>query len=144
MSIIVLVADGSRARFLSAEEALSELTETADFVHPESRLRQQDLVSDGSGSGKDSGGYGMHSMGHENEAHRRQHETFARELCREIDRLRNAGELRRFYLVAPPGFLGQLRAAMDKQCAELIAGEIDKNLVTRGLDEIRAQLPKRL
>jgi len=144
MSIIVLVADGSRARFLRAEDGGSPLTETADFVHPESRLRQQDLVSDGSGSGRDSGGYGLHSMGHENEAHRRQQETFARELCNEIDRLRGAGDLHRIYLVAPPGFLGHLRAALGKQSTELIAGEVGKELIAGSLDDIRSHLPKRL
>jgi len=144
MSILVLVADGSRARFLSAEDGGSPLTETGDFVHPESRLREQDLVSDGTGSGRDSGGYGMHSMGHENEAHRRQQENFAREVCREIDRLRGAGGLYRIYLIAPPGFLGHLRAALGKQSAELVAGEIDRELVTSSLDDIRSHLPKRL
>ena len=144
MSIIVLVADGSRARMLRAEDGASALTESGDFVHPESRLREQELVSDGSGSGKDSGGYGLHSMGHEKEAHQRQQDDFARELCREIDRLRNGGGLHRIYLVAPPGFLGRLRAALGKQSAELIAGEVDRELVTSSLEEIRAHLPKRL
>ena len=144
MSIIVLVADGSRARMLRAEDGASALTESEDFVHPESRLREQDLSSDGSGSGRDSGGYGLHSMGHEKEAHQRQQENFARELSREIERLRGAGGLRRIYLVAPPGFLGRLRAALDKQSAELVAGEVDKELVTSSLQEIRSHLPKRL
>jgi len=144
MPILVLVADGSRARFLRAEDGGSPLVETGDFVHPESRLRQQDLVSSGSGSGRDSGGYGMHSMGHENAAHRRQPEAFARELCDEIDRLRGKGSLYRIYLIAPPAFLGHLRAALNKQSEDLVAGEIDKELVTASLDDIRSHLPKRL
>jgi len=144
MSILVLVADGSRARFLNAADGGSPLMETGDFVHPESRLREQDLVSDGTGSGKDSGGYGMHSIGHEKEAHRRQQENFARELCREIDRLSGKGGLHRIYLVAPPGFLGHLRAALGKQSAKLVAGEINRDLVTGSLDDIRSHLPKRL
>ena len=113
-------------------------------MHPESRLREQDLVSDGSGSGRDSGGQGMHSMGHEKTARQKQAEDFAREVCAELDQLRNQGQLRRIYLVAPPKFLGQLRAAMSKQSAALVAGETDKDLVTHGIDDIRAHLPKHL
>ena len=144
VSICVVVADASRARILLAEFGDSALTENSDLVHPEGRLREQDLVSDGSGSGRDSGGHGMHSMGHEGSAQAKQAEDFAREVCVEIDRVREKGGLHRIYLLAPPKFLGKLRAAMSKQSTALIAGETDKNLVTHSVDDIRAQLPKRL
>ena len=66
MSICVVVADSSKARILLAESGHGALTDDRDFVHPESRFREQDLVTDGTGSEIDSGGYGKHSMGHEN------------------------------------------------------------------------------
>ena len=144
MSICVVVADTSRARILLAEFGDSALSEHSDLVHPESRLREQDLVSDETGNVYDSGGHGIHGMGQENSAHRKQAEDFAREVCGEIEQTRRQGELHRIYLIAPPRFLGQLRSAMNKQCAALIAGETDKNLVTHGIDDIRAHLPKRL
>ena len=144
MSLLVLVADGSRARFLYAEDGGSTLTETEDLVHPASRLRQQQLVSDGPGSGNDSGGYGRHSMGHENTAHRKQEADFARELSSEIKRLCDQSQPHRIYLVAPPRFLGELRDCLSKQSTALLAGEVDKNLVKHGIDEIRAHLPKRM
>ena len=144
MSISVIVADASRARILSAEDNQSSLLETEDLVHSESRLREQDLVADGTGSGTDSGGYGMHSMGHEKAAHARQAEIFAAELCERIDGIRQRGALRRIYLVAAPEFLGLLRANLSKQCTVLVAGEVGKNLVTRSLEEIRGHLPKNL
>ena len=144
MSICVVVADSSRAKMLLAEDGRAELTEYKDLVHPESRLRVQDLVSDEAGSVFDSGGHGIHGMGRENSVHRKEAEDFAREICAEIDRLRNQGELRRVYLVAPPKFLGNLRAALSKPSAALVSGETGKNLVTHGIDEIRAHLPKRL
>ena len=144
MSICIVVADTSRARIFLAEIGSDDLQEYRDIVHPEARLREQDLVSDGPGSGIDSGGHGMHSMGHEDSAHHRQAEEFARELCSEIDHLRQKDRLHRIYLLAPPKFLGQLRAAMSKQSAALVSGEIDKNLVTHRIGEIRAHLPRRL
>ena len=144
MSICVVVADSSKAKILLAEDGRSALVEHRDYVHPESRLKEQDLVSDGTGSESDPGGFGKHSMGHENAAHKKQAEIFAHELCDEIDRLRQPRDLRRIYLVAPPKFLGLLRASISKQCVELLAGEVNKDLVTNSIEDIRSHLPKLL
>ena len=146
MSIAVVVADASRARILFTEDDAGHgvLVESEDLVHPESRLREQDLVADGTGSGNDSGGFGMHSMGHEKAAHNRQAEIFASQLCEHIDKIHRRRKLRRIYLVAPPQFLGMLRAGLGKQCASLVADEVNKNLVAHSLGDIRRHLPKRL
>jgi protein required for attachment to host cells len=144
MSICIVVADSSKARILVAESGQSPLVDDRDFIHPESRLREQDLVSDGPGSETDSGGYGKHSMGHEGTAHQKQAETFAGELCDEIDKLRRKSDLRRIYLVASPKFLGLLRSGISKQCAQLLAGEVNKDLVTHSIEDIRSHLPRRL
>ena len=144
MSICVVVANSSKAKIMLAEDARSPLIEKEDFVHSESRLREQDLVSDGSGSAGDSGGFGKHSMGHEQAARQRQGEVFAREMAGEIDKLRRKTDLRRIYLVAPPKFLGLLRTSISKQCHELLHGEVNKELVTHSLEDIRSHLPKHL
>jgi len=144
MPVSVVVADASRARILSTRDVPGQLSELEDRVHPESRLREQDLVADGSGSGSDSGGHGKHSMGHEKAAHDRQAEIFAKELCEHLDKLHRREKIHRLYLVAPPSFLGLIRSRLSKQCASLVAGEVSKNLVTHSLEEIRAQLPKQL
>ncbi len=144
MPISVLVADGSRARILTAPDIASPLQEEQDLAHPESRLREQDLVAGGSGRASDPVGLGKHSVGNEKSAHKLEIENFAREICAELDKLRQQDKLHRLYLVAGPEFLGLLRANLSKQCAEIVAGEIGKNLVTQSIDNIRAQLPKRL
>ena len=95
MSNLVVVADSSRARMLLSESGDSVLSEYKDLVHPESRLREKDLLSDETGNVYDSGGHGIHGMGQENTAHRKETEDFAREICAEVDHLRNKGELRR-------------------------------------------------
>jgi len=144
MSVCVVVANSSKARVLLAEDAHSPLIENADYVHPQSRLREQDLVSDGSGSAADSGGFGKHSMGHEQATKHKQAELFAQEIGAEIDKLRRITDLRRIYLVAPPKFLGLLRTSISKQCHELLHGEVNKELVTHSLEDIRSHLPKLL
>lgn len=144
MPISVIVADASRCRILKAQDISDELSDVEDLIHPESRLREQELVADGSGSGSDSGGYGKHSMGHEKEAHARQAEIFAKELCDHIDKLHRREKIHRIYLVAAPAFMGLLRSNLSKQSASLVAGEVSKNLVTHNLGEIRAHLPRQL
>ena len=144
MSVCVVVANSSKARVLLAEDAHSPLIENVDYVHPQSRLREQDLVSDGSGSAADSGGCGKHSMGHEQATKHKQAELFAHELGAEIDKLRRQTDLRRIYLVAPPKFLGLLRTSISKQCLELLHSELNKELVTHSLEDIRSHLPKLL
>jgi protein required for attachment to host cells len=144
MSICVIVANSSKAKIMLAEDARSPLVEKEDFVHPESRLREQDLVSGGSGSAGDSGGFGNHSMGHEQAAKHRQGEVFAREMGDEIEKLRRKADLRKIYLVAPPKFLGLLRVSISKQCRDLLGGEVNKDLVTRSSEDIRSHLPKNL
>lgn len=144
MSVCVVVANSSKARVLLAEDARSPLIEKGDYVHLQSRLREQDLVSDGSGSAADSGGFGKHSMGHEQAARQQQAKLFAQEISTEIDKLRRKTDLRRIYLIAPPKFLGLLRTSISKQCMELIQDEVNKELVTHSIEDIRSHLPKLL
>jgi len=141
MTICVVVADSSRARILTAKAGKGQLSGEADFIHSESRLREQDLVSDGSGGDRDSGGYGKHSMGHETATNDRQADIFAQQLCDEIDKRRQNGSLLRIYLIAAPKFLGLLRSDLSPQCSSLVAGEINKDLVNHDIDDIRSHLP---
>lgn len=141
MSILIVVADASRARFLVAETRKGRLIEASDFVHNASRQHEQELTSDGKGTGQDATGYGQHTMGHENETHKHHKESFARDLCTEIEKVMKAGKTGKIYLLAAPAFLGMLRKLMNKQTLKLITGEIQKDLVNHSIQEIRSHLP---
>ena len=141
MSILIVVADASRARFMTAETRKGPLIESSDFVHNASRQREQQLTSDAKGTGKDATGYGNHSMGHENESHKLHKESFARELSAEIDKVLQTGETGRIYILAAPVFLGMLRKFLSKQAMKIIAGEVQKDLVSHRIEEIRSHLP---
>jgi len=52
----VLVADGARARVFSVDRARGPLNEEADFVHPEKRLPERELVTDNPGCSRGPGG----------------------------------------------------------------------------------------
>jgi protein required for attachment to host cells len=144
MSICVLVADSSKARFFSAPDGHSDLQQDRDMSHSDSRLKEQDLVANGVGSASDAGGYGKHLMGHENAAHQRQAEMFANELSSELDKTRQSNGLLRIYLIAAPRFLGLLRESLSSQCTALLTSEINKDLVNHNIKDIRSHLPTHL
>jgi len=144
MSILVVVADASRARFFSAANKTASLSETNDLINTASRLRDQQLIADSHGSGVDSVGHGKHTMGHETDAHQHQASQFSRDLTNEIERLKSAGTLGRIYIIAPPAFLGLMRADLSPASAELVAGTINKDLVNHSAVDIRHHLPQLL
>jgi len=65
---------------------------------------------------------------------------FAREVARAIEARRTHEGFRRLVLVAEPGFLGLLRAALDPVSAKLVDGEVRKQLVARDTKEIAGHL----
>ena len=144
MSICVIVADSSKARILTAQSRSGTLEINRELIHDDSRLKEQELVADGAGITNDSGGYGKHSMGYEKNAHQRQAKIFAHELCSEVDKIRRKDDIGRIHLVAAPKFLGLLRNSLNKQCAALLVGEINKDLVNHSIEDIRAHLPRQL
>ncbi len=137
----VLVADSSRARLFSADRGLGgPLLELADFTHPESRSKTQDLTTDRHGRSPGNGP----NMDYDVEPKRQETMVFAKELSEHLREGRTQGRLEKLYIVAAPAFLGQLRNKMDAQTAQLIAGEINKDLTQFAPSEIRQHLPERL
>ena len=143
MTIWVVVADSSKARILSAENTKSPLQEYQDFVHTASRLKEQELVSDGPGRGSNGNG-NHHGVGNEKDAHQHEAEVFAREVCEHINKNCHGKDLRKLYLVAPPRFLGLMRKSLSKNACGILVKEIDKDLSSQSLPEISKYLAAHL
>ncbi|MFY9974520.1 MAG: host attachment protein [Chromatiaceae bacterium] len=136
----ILVADASRARIFAAEKALSPLEEIRALTSPEGRLHEGDLVSDKGGRDRNPG-VGAHGFNVEDEHKQDNAERFAAQVCHELEAARNAGEFRKLYVVAAPGFLGMLRRHQSSPLRQMVAGEVDKNLSTQDPASIRKCLP---
>lgn len=141
-AVSVLVADRARATLYRVDRN-SELIEAEVLVHPQSRLRDHDLVSDAPGLSIGAG-YPQGSPTQPSSPHEREAERFAQQIGRRLAELRAANELERLYLVAEPHFLGRLRAALDKPTRRLVVGEVSKRLTGTGAAELRAALPAQL
>ncbi|MCW8881027.1 MAG: host attachment protein [Sedimenticola sp.] len=139
----VVVADTSRARIFSAENAFSPLVEIQTLDHPEARLHPGDLVSDKSGRDRSTGAR-SHDIGHLDEAKHDEAVRFASEVCAALESGRANGHFNKLHVIAAPSFLGLLRKQQPQPLQKLVATEISKNLTTQDIKTIRKNLPNRL
>ena len=146
MSIWVVAADASRARFFQTQSSRGPLEELQDLVHPGSRLAEHELVSDrpGAGRGRPQGGGVGHSVGHEQDAVDEERERFARDVAAALREARERGRCQRLHLLAAPRFLGSLRAHLDAATRECVVSEHAVDVTTETPDQLRARLPERL
>jgi len=135
-----LVADSSRARLYNVEKHNAPLVEVEDFDHPEGRLHEGDLVSDRPGSDGGTLGQGRRVFDDKISARQQEDIRFAAMLAEHLNALRNAGEIERLVLVAPPAFLGLLREKLGKETMELVTNQVDKNLVQQPPEVLREYL----
>lgn len=140
----VVVTDSTRMRIFVAETPVGPLTEAGNLVHGESRLRNQDLVSDDGGRAFDSKGNGRHGMDSKTDAKTQEQINFTIEICNYLEAEYQASSFNRLYLVAPPGMMGLLRDRLGKNVQQALVDTLDKNLVQLSTAKIRSHLPDKL
>ena len=140
MTIWVLAADNSRARFFSAEKALSPLQEVLDLVDPQARLHEAELVTDRNGRDRSPGAQ-FHGVGSDRSVKSDGADRFAQQVCAELENGRTRGSFQKLYVVAAPSFLGLLRKHQSAPLRAMVAGEVDKNLAGQPSEAIRSSLP---
>lgn len=140
--IWVLVADRSRARLFSANDDRS-LREIESRLNPDGRAQDRELVSDRASRMPEMAGRPRGAL-EASSAEDHVAEQFARALCDGLERGRTSGAYERLVLIAPPEFLGVLRAAAGEHVSRHVAAEIGKNLTGRTAAEIGDYLPEHL
>ncbi len=136
----VLVAESSRAKLYRVNGRLAPFTEIDAMVHPASRMHEGDLVSDTAGSDGGSIGQGRHVIDSKHTAHEHESLQFAKELASRLDSGRTNGDFDKLVLVAPPEFLGHLRSNLSKEVMSMVSRQVDKNLVQKPAEVLRAYL----
>jgi protein required for attachment to host cells len=122
----ILVANASQARLYANTGPKKGLVLIKELLHPESREKAADLVSDRPGQ--------MHSpgAGHRASQPRTDPKTnearhFAQQLARELNQGRSRNQLERIILVAPPAFMGLLNEKLDAPTANLVSDRFEKD-----------------
>jgi protein required for attachment to host cells len=136
---LVAVAQRAKATLYRHAGPGRGLVEVESLAHPEARRYDREVDADRPGRVQDSHGR-HHAMEREQSPKERAAEDFAREVAHAIERHRVGEGFGRLILVAEPGFLGLLRAALDRPTARLVTGEVHKELTDVSLDTLTEHL----
>ena len=136
----IIAADASRARILQVMDRDARLAEVEDFVNPEGRMHDRDLISDG--HPRFSGTAGPGSDREEMKATEHATELFVKRVSDYLDKARNDHRYDRLHLVAPPKFLGQLRKELGGEVQKMVSEELPKDLSWVSVKELEARFVK--
>lgn len=136
----VLVCDGARGRVFVNRGRGTGLEEVETAEHEDARRRTRELLTDRPGRSFESVGEARHAMAPSTDWHRFEKEHFAKEMAAIINAAAVADKFDRLVLVAPPRALGDLRAALNAQAADRVAGEIGKDLTNVALHDLGGHL----
>ena len=122
----ILVANASLAKLYANLGPNKGLQLVKELIHPQSRQKNADLVTDRPGS---SGGSGTRSGSKQPQTSPKEHEAhlFAQTLAQELYLGRAHNAFRRAILVAPPAFMGMLNTLLDKPTAQLVTDRFEKD-----------------
>jgi protein required for attachment to host cells len=145
----ILVAGGTRARFISVElpedaelESGPRLLEHDEVVNPDGGIPARGLFSDRSGRAHGAASHGLddHREQHQAEMDRR----FARRIVEAADRFCAARGVQRMVIAAECQLLGKLRAELDpKRWRNVELVELAEDLSRQSLRQIHAALSQR-
>lgn len=122
----ILVANASHARIYFRNGAKQELALVKELVHPESRMKNAELVTDRAGYMQGTGnGHGSRQPQTEPKQNEAIH--FAQELAHELNQGRCSQQFERIILVAPPAFMGLIGDKMDDQTGKLVTERVSKD-----------------
>lgn len=134
----IVLADASRARIHLADKELTHTTLIRELDHPESRVKDSDLVTDSQGRTQPRQRNNPSQPNVEPRTYPKavEMQTFARQLAGELEHGRVQGAFDELIIAAPPQFLGLLRDAMDRNLLATVRVDIPKRLTDLRHDEL--------
>lgn len=136
----ILVANACQARIYSRNGIRQELALVKEMMHPESRMKNSDLVSDRAGYMPGVGnGHGSKQPPSDPKQNEALH--FAQELAQTLNQGRCSQQFERIILVAPPAFMGLLGEKIDVQTAKLVTDKLGKDYTQSTEKELVGHLP---
>lgn len=126
MKTWTIVADASRARIFETSGMRDQFKEVRTLVHPASRLKTSELVTDQ--AGRLSKGPGHAAMEARTSAHDVQANEFAAIVADEMDKALEHRQCSAFVLVVPPRFLGRLRSVISHRVMNAVVKTVQKEM----------------
>ncbi|MFP5400737.1 MAG: host attachment protein [Gammaproteobacteria bacterium] len=135
----ILVANASLAKLYENMGPNKGLKLVRELIHPESRQKNGELVSDRSGAmaatGAGGGSMQPQTMPKQHEA-----KVFAQEIAQALYQGRTSNAFKRAIVVAPPAFMGLLNAVIDGPTAQLITDRFEKDYTKTPENELGERL----
>jgi protein required for attachment to host cells len=128
MTLWVLVANSSFAEIFSINHSPKKMKREHYLDFPKGREKSGDILSDRPGRTFESMGNSRHAVGKKVDVHSHEQQVFAHQL---VDLLRKSSSEQLFdqlILIAPPKFLGELRAILPEFLKQQVSKEINKDL----------------
>jgi len=126
--ILVVNANTNDCRIYHYDMHPTQLILVKEINHPESKLKNGDLISDKEGHYKvgqsSRGAYSPHTEAKEVEVI-----NFSRKIALELNQRRNANEYEKLILITPPHMYGLLSQHLNKHVASLMTNHIQKDLI---------------
>lgn len=135
----VVAANGSIAKFFKVVK-FPKLEAMEVLEHPESRLRNQDLITSKPGRTFESTSSSRSSYQPPANPHHNELEKFARLLGEHLSSAKRNNEFSRLYIMANPSFLGILRTHLDQATKEAIIAEVGKDMTDHTTHDIEQHL----
>lgn len=141
----LLVGNASRARVLEEGDVPGVYTHVADLVHPQSRLKGDELPEAHGGDRPrhvDSGGQGFGGSEYQphTDPHRRERERFAREVAAALNGGVAAGRCAGLTLVASDPFLGHVKSHLSVQSRKLLLRTVASDYTSVRDDELAQRI----
>lgn len=133
---LVVVADAARARIFRFHANRVPLESIDELTHADSRKRNRELVTGGSGSTHASAGHGEDQTQGSMSAHEHEAERFAVELADWMRTARTRDHVDDFVLICAPKFLGRLRGHMDAATRKCVSRTVNKDLAGHDQEHI--------
>jgi protein required for attachment to host cells len=127
VKIWYVIADGGRARFVERDENGAFRT-VVSFVAADLHARSSDLGRDRPARVMESAGPGRSAVEPRRDLHEAAKEDFVKLVAAQIEAEHGSGQFDSLVLVAPPGVLTELKQALSKSMAALVADDLQKDL----------------
>lgn len=134
----ILVANASLAKLYANLGPNKGLKLVKELIHPESRQKNAELVTDRPGSMAGAAGAG--SMQPQTLPKQHQAKVFAQEIAHELYHGRATNAFKRAIIVAPPAFMGMLNTVLDGPTSQLVTDRFEKDYTKTPEPELAARL----
>ena len=136
----VLVADATRARILTPENAGHSFKTIEGMTFSHDDPKTSDMVRDGLSLTFDSAGHGRHPVTPRTDPHREEKREFAKDLADILAAELAKKSFDRLILVAPPQMLGDLRPHLSDAIRKVVSASLDLDLTKTPDDKIGSHL----